>query len=326
MQPLCVAHCTSTSLEEVHDLSTGHAFAGVGTYPVILVVRRTQPTAQHEVKVRDARNRPRARWRRTDLARMPEHLLPLGLDAAGLALAARLLAGPRLGDATHIACGLASSGFGRAIGAGPERILQSGDVTALRLRAPSRFDPGRAGITPAALERLRVPKVVIPGMFRRLCAAYDARSLLLGRVYFARPVDAAERALLLALLNSRLAAVLYRGLFAAVAQSGGYTRCNAPYVMQLPWPDRIGLEEELKALLATLQRGPITSGWRRLDALVEARFRLDPTEVDCVERLARQLPLRPGEVRSGGRPVRPRATSRSASLVASTLEIDASAP
>ena len=288
---------SDVTLDEVHDLSTDRAFAGVGTYPAILVLRRMRPRGQPAIAVRNARDAKQASWARDDLARLPQHVLPLGLDSAGLALAARLLSGPRLGDVVQVGCGLAASGFGRAIGAGSERILQSGDIAPLRLRPPSRFDPEQAGIPAASLARLRGRKVVIPGMFRRLCAAEDRRGVLLGRVYFVRPANATQRTILLALLNARLSAVLYRGLFAGVAQSGGYTRCNAPYVGALPWPAAIAGEAELATLIESLARVPSPECWHRLDTQIEALFGLTADEVECVERLADTLPPRPGEER-----------------------------
>ncbi|MFQ5600753.1 MAG: hypothetical protein ACE5G2_09395, partial [Candidatus Krumholzibacteriia bacterium] len=94
------------------------------------------------------------------------------------------------------------------------------------------------------------------------------------------PVDGADarerrrrRDLLLALLNSRLYAVLYRGLFAAVAQSGGYLRLNAPYLRCLPWPER-----EPSAALGAAVAALETRGGRgtraRLDGAVDSLFGL----------------------------------------------------
>jgi hypothetical protein len=239
----------------------------------------------------------RARWRSEDLARMPDRIFPLGLDGDGLALAARLQREPRLGDHVSIACGIAASGFARGIGRGHERILQSGDVGPLRVRLPQLFDPARAGVAPRSLARLRIPKIVIPGMFQRLAAARDRDGVLLGRVYFVRPRDPVQRTMLLAFLNARLAAVLYRGWFAGVAQSGGYLRCNAPYLAALPLPAPRILPIELASTLAMLERAPSATLWRRLDAAIETSFGLDPTEIACVERLAKLLPPRPGEER-----------------------------
>jgi hypothetical protein len=132
--------------------------------------------------------------------------------------------------------------------------------------------------------------VVIPGMFQRLHAAYDGRGDLLGRVYYV-PIQAENarqaaerRALLLALLNSRLYAVLYRGLFGAVAQAGGYIRLNAPYLRCLPWPQRKP-PEDLVAVVRRLERGADRVAQLRLDQCVEGLFALRPEE----RRLLRQL-------------------------------------
>jgi hypothetical protein len=87
----------------------------------------------------------------------------------------------------------------------------------------------------------------------------------------------AAAAPLLALLNSRLYDVLYRGLFSGVAQSGGYLRLNAPYLNVLPWPDR-PVPAELVALVAGLAAPPTPVERIRLDTLVDAWFGLAPAE------------------------------------------------
>jgi hypothetical protein len=170
--------------------------------------------------------------------------------------------------------------------------VRSGDIAAFRLRTPAAFDADAAGLEPARLERYRVPKVVVPGMFRRLCAAWDARGELVGRVYFV-PVPAGrsaarERALLLALLNSRLYAWLYAGLFAAVAQSGGWLRANAPYLHALPWPER-GADAGLVAIVRRLDAEDSAPGRERLDDWVETAFGLDAEERGHLARLDERL-------------------------------------
>jgi SAM-dependent methyltransferase len=292
--PLRAALLEDNRLDEIWDLSAEAVFRRHGAYPVVLVATRTPAPAGHRIRVRDAAGGTRADWPQADLARLPDHLLPLGMPPEALALVLRLLAGARLGDAVPVGCGIAASGFGRAVGDGPERIIRSGNVRPYRVQGAPRFSPQRAGIAAAALQRQRRPKVVVPGMFRRLCAAWDGEGRLLGRVYFV-PVDegdarrrAARRALLLALLNSRLYAVLYAGLFAAVAQSGGYTRLNAPYLRRLPWPDAEP-GAELVALVHRQERRAGPAVQARLDARIEALFGLSADERRLLTRLDQAL-------------------------------------
>jgi len=233
---------------------------------------------------------PHAAWRQQDLQQLPTHLLPLGLGAELLPIAARLLAGKRLGEMTRIECGIAASGFGRAVGRGPERILRSGDIRPFALASPARFDARAAGLQASRLARMRVAKIVVPGMFRRLCAAADPDGRLLGRVYFI-PLGSAspdERALLLGLLNSRLYALLYAGLFAAVAQSGGWLRANAPYLGCLPWPARQP-GAALRAAVEALESRQGQGDREDLEARIEALFGLSRAERGILARLAEGL-------------------------------------
>jgi hypothetical protein len=111
-----------------------------------------------------------------------------------------------------------------------------------------------------------------------------------------------ERTLLLALLNSRLYALLYAGLFGAGAQSGGYLRASTAWLAALPWPharqvrdgaDADGCDNAADALAACverLERRPRAADRARLDAAVEALFGLAPAERAALDALARKLP------------------------------------
>jgi len=281
---------TEISLEEVWDFTGTRVFAGWGSYPVVLIARNAAPDAGHRVRVLDAQGALRSEWPQSALAAMPDGVIPLGLDPELAPLAERLFAGPHLGSQVRVACGIAVAGFGRAIGAGADRILCAGDIAPFRTAAPRPFAAARAGVRPASLERMRVPKILIPGMFRRLCAAWEPGDALLGRVYYvpARP-QSPERDLLLALLNSRLYGVLYAGLFAGVAQSGGYLRLNAPYLNAMPWPRRAAARK-LATLVAALERREGAAERGALDRAVEDLFELSPSERRVLDRLAREQP------------------------------------
>lgn len=279
-------------IDEIWDFTGTRVFAGWASYPVVVIARNTPPDASQRVRVVGAQGNPCGEWRQAALAAMPDHVIPIGLDPALAPLAGRLWSGARLGSQVRVACGIATSGFGRAIGAGRERILCAGDIAPFRLAPARPFAAARAGVAAAQLARLRVPKVVIPGMFRSLCAAWDPGDALLGRVYYVpAAAGSAQRDLLLALFNSRLYAVLYAGLFAGVAQSGGYLRLNAPYAHAMPWPAR-SPGAGLRAAVAALEGGGgADAGARRaLDQAVEDLFDLTAAERRVLDRLAANRP------------------------------------
>ncbi len=279
-----------TRVEEIWDLGRAGVFAGRGAYPVILVLQRRPPGLRQVVAVYGADGKVRARWPQAAFLDLPQCVVPLDLPGAALPLLRRLLAGPCLGDAVAVGCGIATPGFQRGLDQGRGRIICSGDIRPFQVRARRRFAPERVPLGARSLARQQVPKVVIPGMFLRLHAAFDAERSLLGRVYFVpvRPT-AAMRSLLLALLNSRLYAVLYRGLFGGVAQAGGYLRLNAPYLRRLPWPERRPARA-LAAAVRRLERGGTAPGARSaLDRRVEDLFALDAAERRLLGRLETAL-------------------------------------
>jgi hypothetical protein len=301
-------------VSEVWDLSAAAPFRGRATYPVVLVARRHQPAARATVSVREADGRVRAIWPQAAIAELPRSIFPLGLPAEAAPMLARVFSGARFGDQVRVSCGIATSGFARAIGRGSDRIVCSGDVRAFRAPSSRPFDPRVVGLDPARLDRMRVPKIVVPGMFRRLHAGYDAHGRLLGRVYYV-PVEAAggngtrtRRALLLALLNSRLYSVLYRGLFDAVAQSGGWLRLNAPYLNCMPWPFREP-PAALAALVHELEGADSVTARGRLDLLVESLFGLSDPDRALLERLDASWARHAGRPPGGRRASRTRAAA-----------------
>jgi len=277
------------AVNEIWDLSHAGVFGAHAAYPVVVVMRRARPGLRAPVRVLDAAGTTRSTMARRVWAATPDALVPLDMDPRLAAIAARMAEGDRLGDHVHFACGLASSGFARGVGSGSDRILRARDVAAFHVADGTPFDARRAGVARAAVTRQRVRKLVVPGMFRRLCAAYDAQARVVGRVYWTAPRDDGQRTLLLALLNSRLFALLYAGWFGAGAQSGGWLRANAPCLAALPWPRRTA-DPVLVALVARLERRVTAADRARLDAAVESLFELRPNERAHVGALARNLP------------------------------------
>lgn len=275
-------------VREVHDLSDARVFPGVGAYPVILVVDRQRPGGR--IRYRDRDGAPRGEVEARLLQTLPGHLMPLDLPPSVVELFSRLRQQGSFGDRVSIQCGIAASGFGRGVGSGRERILLSGDVRAYRVLQRRAFDARRAGVVPARLQRQRVEKIVVPGMFQELCAARARSTDLLGRVYYI-PVqedDGLPRrtraALLLALLNSRLLRVLYRGLFQAVSQAGGWLRLNGPYLAALPWP--VGpVPDDLVTLVERAEAGCVDGVAEEIDQRVERLFGIRAGDVASIVRL-----------------------------------------
>jgi len=300
-------------LEEVWDLSAEGVFPGRCAYPVVLVARRRSPAAAHVVRLLGADGEERGAWPRRAWLAAPDALVPLAADSQLGSLAAAMFHGPRLGEHARFRCGIAISGFGRAVGRGPDRILRARDVGAFHTGGGCAFDARDAGIAVATSRRQQVTKILVPGMFRRLCASFDARARLLGRVYYT-PVNARDprRTLLLALLNSRLYAVLYAGMFAGGAQSGGWLRANSPCLAALPWPSRQP-DAALATCVRKLERGDDAVIRARLDRLVEDLFGLDTAQRAAVACLARNLPVAPAAA--------PRGRGRNPSSTSSRNEI-----
>lgn len=276
-----------TEVEEIWDLAGSSVFPGHAAYPVVLVACRRRPRAQHRVCLLRADGSLRARWSQRALLELPQHVVPLELPEAAQPLLRSLLRGRRLGDVVSLGCGIATSGFHRAVGRGNDRILCSGDIAPFRIRKRQRFAADEVALTRRSRLRQQVPKVVIPGMFRRMHAAFDSEGDLLGRVYFVpvEPEDRSRRFLLLAMLNSRLYDVLYRGLFGAVAQSGGYLRLNAPYLRRLPWPEG-PIPPELARAVQSLEAGSRRKvAQEKLDRAVEDLFALSPRQRQILRRL-----------------------------------------
>jgi len=278
-----------TCVDEIWDLAGEDVFAGCAAYPVILVLRARRPVEAHCVAVHAADGTVRTRWPQSALLALPQHVVPLDLPATIWPLLQRLMSMPRLGDVVSVGCGIATPGFNRAIDRGCDRIICSGDIAPFRVRNRRRFAAGTLRLASRSLARQKVTKVVIPGMFRRLHAAFDARGDLLGRVYFVPVPETGDsrRTLLMALLNSRLYAVLYRGLFGGVAQSGGYLRLNAPYVRRLPWP-RTPPTPSVGRAVRRLESSPMASR-TDLDACVEDLFGLGARDRQLLARLDRRM-------------------------------------
>jgi hypothetical protein len=255
------------------------------------ITGETSADTTARIAVLDADAKQRSVLLSADVLRLPGALLPIDFPPSLIRLVNRLRQHGTFGDAASVHCGIAVPGFGRAIGSGPESIIQSGDVQRFRLRTPQAFDAGAAGIDSQRLDRQRVAKIVVPGMFQELCAARSAPSQLLGRVYYI-PIEGSGQqearrraALLLALLNSRLYRVLYRGLFDAVAQAGGWLRLNGPYLAALPWP-AVEPPDNLIAAVESAEQGTSWSCGDRLDDLVDRLFELTEAERVALKQLA----------------------------------------
>jgi hypothetical protein len=84
-----------------------------------------------------------------------------------------------------------------------------------------------------------LPKVVISGMAKRPVAFYDENGeYVAGKstVLVYEPCDEISLAQIAVILNSQLAALLYRAFYASLALAGGYLRFGPPQISNFPVP------------------------------------------------------------------------------------------
>jgi hypothetical protein len=320
--PLRALLAREATLLRLDDVSSDGVFAGAAAYPVILVLRRAAPPPGGSLALGGGPT-PGAMALQAEYCGLSGGVWPAGATPALLALAGRMARAPGRAPARAIRCGIARGGVARsAIGeAAYKRLppseqaeyapfLQAQDVGAYAVdRArPARYlrrDAAPAGQNAA----FAAPKVIVPGVTRRLRAAYTAGGEALGRVYFmAEGATGYDPFYLLALLNSRALAWYYGFLYWPVHLSGGYLRVNAPYLARLPLPApdarggaRLAATARLLAagLLAPMERERLQA---EIDGIVCGLYDVDAAEIAMAER---GLPasVRPGDdgARSGAR-------------------------
>jgi|GEM_PF-1670311 len=300
-------------IEEIVDLSRARLFRDAAIYPTILILRRATSSGPPGGRVilrdgvRDLGNLPRpATLPQETLRRRPGQILTTALDAS---IVKRLAAVERravaLGERYTVRCGLATAGHAKTLVEDRGRRGRRRDRTFLPFVRVENLAPYAIrwsglwidvdGIRASAarVADFRGRKIVIPGVRRRLEAAYDDRGYALGRVYYI-PNAPPDPRLLLALLNSSLLDWYYRTVFGAARMAGGFLRFNGPYLRALPLPAEDPLERDLERIASLVDEririgpGAVGSGRvpsratdldRRIDGLVTGLYGLRGCEI-----------------------------------------------
>ncbi|HMA34574.1 MAG TPA: N-6 DNA methylase [Chloroflexia bacterium] len=275
----------TTSLGRLEDLSRSGLFPDAATYPVILVAQNTSPGPDQQITLAGP-GRPDTCLPQAAFCGLDATIMPAAATVELFDLARRMARQPGRLPPRAVRCGVARAGYARATLAAAAYtdlpaaaqvaylpLLQAQDIQPYRLRraAASRYLSCTA-TTPAQRAAFAGPKVLVPGVARRLQAAYSAGGQALGRIYYVNESSVAYPAYtLLALLNSRLLAWYYHFLYWPVHLSGGYLRFNGPYLARLPLPPPAS---PALAALADLAR-PLAAGDLRPAAATLLQARLD---------------------------------------------------
>lgn len=307
---------TQACLERVDDISALGAFPGVSVYPILLCGRKSPAMAESRVTVAQP----------TTLEELAETCatwtLPLASISARegfplrrpLDVETRVTTRP-LGEMAALhsgATGFAARRVAEALGEQAEvaapawDFITSGNIDRYAIRTGGVRFMGRVyhrPVLPWDAECLserkrrlyREPKIVLSGMSRRLEAAWRETGLALGVQVYAAAELRDDPHYILALLNSKLLAYLFRTRFQAKRLAGGYLSLNKGQLAKLPvrvvrrseqklW----SMRQELIGLARRLSEGDNPADeWealdRRADALVYRLYALTDEEMARVE-------------------------------------------
>ena len=298
-------------LREITDASSLRLFRGAAAYAVVLIASRPADRGERgeakPVFLRTMREDGCAvASGEADPAvfrALPGAILTPRLTAGSGVLLRKLLAAGEPLRAATIRCGIARSGFARALISdeslarlpAAERaawvpFLGTGDIGRLELSTGRARYIQRSWLGAHHARTLQHEKILIPGMARALSAAIDPGGHALGRVYYvAAPESPEPVAYLAGLMNSRVLTWCYELLFWSVHLAGDYLRVNGSYLARLPIPRSAamnGARRDAAARIAVIARGTRTgpaagvepSRDDELDALVFDLFQLDPAE------------------------------------------------
>ncbi len=294
-------------VEAILDASRSKAFEA-SVYPVAVVLCREQPQAAAPLVVFRAGERLAApevmrRGRQADLHTAPGAVWSAALDPAWDALHACFEGGIPLGDAANLSAGLTVAEAYHLrprvvdvpLGVLPPdavRLVTSGLIERHRCRwgaAPARFLNRRYrcpaimlhALPPRRREQALAPKLVISGLGLRPRAFLDRGLTQASVATTIITSDGWPLGALCAVLNSSLAARLYRALFGGLALGGGYLRFGKRELARLPLPDVPAHDPRLAHLDALAAAMPGADPVARadldaqIDALVGALYGLD---------------------------------------------------
>lgn len=252
-------------IQAISDYSSIKVFSA-SVYPVVLVLRRKKTDADCLIEV--MQKGPRRFVKQSAFAKAPSYLWAFILtDFAELVEAALLDTRPLGSLATVSGAATVAEAYEikpavRELG-GTEvppnfcRFVVSGNIRPFRTTwdaAPvqylkSRFDKPVVNLNQIPEGRRTQalkPKVIISGMAKRPVAALDASGEYLSgksTVIVYDPKETVDLSAITAILNSRIAALIYFGLYSGLALSGGYLRFGPPQISAFPVPKRLDLGE-----------------------------------------------------------------------------------
>lgn len=307
----------TTRFGEIISTSKLDLFNGRGNYPVISIFGKSKH--RQGLTVRTAHNvhqlskpvpgnqytLPRSAQRR-----LPDRIIPINANQAGLNLVLRLLAaGVGLGHYLAFSEGL-------RIPKRLERATTSDHhiVKQYQFRRYGHIKPGHyiskrdlnsvSKPTTRRYQTIFSPKILIAEDALRIRATVDFDNRVpQGGVYFATNDRAPDQLLfLLGLLNSNLFSYVYELLFGAMHMGGGYLRYRSSFLAKLPLPEQainrpavqrpiISLAERILSLTQAVESGhsaatsaELNHCERQLDQLVYKLYELSPAEIALVEK------------------------------------------
>lgn len=245
-----------TRICELTDVSTLNCFEGTSAYPVIITVKKKKPALPAEgtnpVQIFQA-----ARW--SDLAEAEPtiveqnmfgqnfgYLITPQLNRNILPVIIKLAKVKGAIPQQKIRCGLAQTGFKRwivksgqaALGSVEDHLcafVQAGHIKPFAISGYDYIDTRRFKADRWAREK--GPKLVVPGIARKLVAAIDYNDCILGRVYYIRDGETEfDLHYLAVLLNSYVLNFCYKIFYWPVHLEGGYLRFNSGYLANMPVP------------------------------------------------------------------------------------------
>lgn len=271
----------SCEICEIVDVSTLKSFKNTAAYPVIISTRKRFPSPQSVTRIYNITS-----WE--ELAKSKPIIAghELFTGNSGLIITTRLnssilpiirrieSAGQRI-PANKIRCGIASSGFNRWVRTKRQipsddeinyyPFIQAGHITAYSIDSDDFID-----LTCFNSEKwlsVKGPKLVIPGISKKLTASVDFDDRLMGRVYFISEGDTEyDLYYLTVIFNSYLLNFYYSILYWPVHLEGGYLRFNSTYLANIPVvasslskPEKTLLINSLKEIGTELVSGNLTS-------------------------------------------------------------------
>ncbi len=303
------------------DVSTIKAFENASAYPVIITVEKRKPAeGKNLVRIYRVDN-----WE--ELAESApveidqdffrghsDYLITTQLNGEILPVINKIEGIRGRVPRKVIRCGLAETGFNKWVSKIPPEsgtlyggiypFIRAGHIKPYKIINHDYIDTRH--INSADREEFQGPKLVIPGIAKKLKAAVDYSDSVLGRVYFIRETETElDLRYLGVLFNSMVLNFYYRVMYWPVHLSGGYLRFNSTYIANIPvYSGQAGPSLVKKKLVSDI----ITLGQQLLDdcagrekqpsketelavckaeALVFLLYGLDSKEADAVMKFMR---------------------------------------